>query len=244
MGSRGGRCGRPFLAVGVTMYLRQRFSDVLANLDDAGWQAVLERHAFWKAPGVCLDAEHEDIAFHILMHEGELALDMEAGAKAFEFDAMQVPRSAFDDVELRTLTEEWAAMHATNYGSGLTTKMGLYVIRSGGVLGFHVDGPVFLKGMRADLSAEHLQRGLIEVNASHRTVLPLRFNAADDFMVCAHRIPMSRGQLFEFSNVLPHAYLNRGPEHAVLLVTTYLEEGLLPDEYAYAAPAERVSAEV
>ena len=34
--------------------------------------------------------------------------------------------------------------------------------------------------------------------------------------------------------MLPHAYFNRGSEHAVLLVTTYLDESLLPQEYTYA----------
>jgi hypothetical protein len=52
-------------------------------------------------------------------------------------------------------------------------------------------------------------------------------------MLRAHRAPMLRGVLFEFSNMLPHAYFNRGPAHAVLLVTTYLQEALLPQEMTY-----------
>jgi hypothetical protein len=111
--------------------------------------------------------------------------------------------------------------------------MGLYVIRAGGTLGFHVDGPIFLRGARADLSQEPIQRGLIEMHASHRTILPLRFNPSDDFWLCGYRAPLKRGELFEFSNVLPHAYFNRGSEHAVLLVTTYLQENLLPVEMTY-----------
>lgn len=218
------------------MYLR-RFYQALARVDDQPWQRLLQRHAFWQSPGSRIDAEHQDIAFHILMHEGEIAKELAPSDAAFEFDAVPVPRAAFQDGELTGQALRWADMHAGNYGAGLTIKMGLYVIRAGGTLGFHVDGPVFLKGMRADLSEEHLQRGLIEMQASHRTILPLRFNAQDSFMICNHRAPLARGELFEFNNVLPHAYFNRGDEHAVLLVTTYLEEALLPEEFAYATPA-------
>lgn len=218
------------------MYL-QRFHQTLARVDDEPWQRLLHRHPFWQSPGSRIDAEHQDIAFHILMHDGELADRLAPTDATFEFDAVPIPPGAFQDEELAGQALLWADMHAGNYGPGLTTKMGLYVIRAGGTLGFHIDGPVFLKGMRADLSSEHLQRGLIEMQASHRTILPLRFNAQDSFMICNHRAALSRGELFEFNNVLPHAYFNRGEEHAVLLVTTYLEEALLPEEFAYAVPA-------
>ena len=217
------------------MYLPDRLYRPLASVDDTRWQQLLERHPFWRAPGCRLDAEHQDIAFHILMKEGELALDLTASDSAFEFDAVPILDRVLRDDVLADQVRTWAAMHASNYGTGLTTKMGLYVIRSGGTLGYHVDGPVFLKGMRVDLSQEPLQRGLLEVQASHRTILPLRFNPEDSFMICGYRAPLARGELFEFNNVLPHAYFNRGKEHAVLLVTTYLDESLLPQEYAYAA---------
>jgi hypothetical protein len=216
------------------MYLQALYQP-LAAIDDADWQAVLDRFAFWQAPGARVDEEHQDIAFHILLHEGALARGLPPQAAANEFDAVPIPPPFFDDADAAALVRGWAAMHATNYGAGLATKMGLYVIRAGGLLGFHVDGPVFLKGARADLSSPRLQRGLVEVQASHRTILPLRFNAEDRFMVCGARVPLARGELFEFSNVLPHAYENRGGEHAVLLVTTYLEEALLPRDYDYAA---------
>lgn len=216
------------------MYLHSLY-DRLARVDEGPWQRVLERTSFWQAPGVRLDAEHQDIAFHILLHEGELARDLPVAAAAAEFDAVRIPDDLFEDEATRSLVGAWASMHADNYGAGVTTKMGFYVIRAGGTLGFHVDGPVFLKGARADLSDRVLQRRLVEVQASHRTVLPLRFNAEDRFMVCGRRVPLARGELFEFSNVLPHAYDNRGDEHAVLLVTTYLEEALLPRDFDYAA---------
>jgi hypothetical protein len=164
-----------------------------------------------------------------------LARHLRAADRALEFDAVPVPPDLFEDEEVVELVTHWSAMHAHNYGAGVTTKMGLYVIRAGGVLGFHVDGPVFLKGARADLSDPVLQRGMVEVQASHRTILPLRFNAEDRFLVCGQRIPLQRGDLFEFSNVLPHAYTNGGRGHAVLLVTTYLQEALLPRDYSYAA---------
>ena len=220
------------------MYLHNRFYQALAEVDDQPWLALLGRHAFWRVPGTRLDEEHQDIAFHILMHEGAVADALDASEADFEFDAVPIPPDIFRDRDLVQQVEGWAAMHAGNYGPGLTTKMGLYVIRAGGTLGFHTDGPVFLKGMRADLSQEHLQRGLVELHASHRTILPLRFNADDSFMICNYRSPLARGELFEVSNVLPHAYFNRGTEHAVLLVTTYLEEALLPEEFTYVAGAE------
>lgn len=220
------------------MYLHNRLYLPLAQVEDEPWQAVLRRHTFWQAPGARLDEEHQDIAFHILLHEGEVAAGLDPSEADFGFDAVPIPAAVFRDRDLVQQVENWAAMHAGNYGAGLTTKMGLYVIRAGGTLGFHSDGPVFLKGMRADLSKEHLQRGLVEVQASHRTILPLRFNPADSFMICNYHSPLARGELFEFSNVLPHAYFNRGSEHAVLLVTTYLEEALLPEEFTYVASAE------
>lgn len=220
------------------MYLQSRLYQPLAQVDDAPWQHVLERHAFWRAAGARVDEEHQDIAFHILMHEGELGDHLDASDSAFEFDAVPVAPQVFEDRQLAAQIREWSDMHAGNYGAGLTVKMGLYVIRAGGTLGFHIDGPVFLKGMRADLSAEPLQRGLVEAQASHRTILPLRFNADDQFMICGYRAPLRRGELFEFNNVLPHAYFNRGPEHAVLLVTTYLDEALLPAEFDYRAQAQ------
>ncbi|WP_420998326.1 hypothetical protein ACKI2N_031925 [Cupriavidus sp. 30B13] len=220
------------------MFLPGHLYEPLAQFDDAPWQAVLERRPFWRHTGTTLDAEHVDLAFHILMQEGQIALGMGAKASDFEFDAVPIADDVLTDSALQRLVTGWSAMHAQNFGPGLTTKMGLYVIRAGGTLGFHTDGPVFLKGARVDLGAAEIQRGLIEMNASHRTILPLRFNAADDFMICSYRAPLQRGELFEFSNILPHAYFNRGKEHAVLLVTTYLEEKLLPREYQYSQMPE------
>jgi hypothetical protein len=217
------------------MFLTRQLYAPLARVDDGPWQALLAGHGFWQAPGARVDDEHQDIAFHILCSEGEPARALEGGSPA-EFDAVPIPPVFFDDPAAVQAIARWTAMHAANYGSGVLTKMGLYVVRAGGTLGFHVDGPVFLKGERADLSQAHLQRGILEVQASHRTILPLRFNEDDRFIVCGCRVPLARGELFEFSNVLPHAYFNCGPEHAVLLVTTYLEEALLPLEYEYAAP--------
>lgn len=219
------------------MYLQQSMYQPLADVDDSAWQVLLDKLPFWRAAGCTVDAEHVDIAFHILMAEGELATRL-APADDLEFDAVPIAPAVLRNPQVASQVEQWAAMHAANYGAGLTTKMGLYVIRSGGTLGFHVDGPVFLKGQRADLSQEHLQRGVVETQASHRTILPLRFNPADDFMICGFRAPLRRGELFEFNNVLPHAYFNRGPDAAVLLVTTYLEEALLPREFTYGAASK------
>jgi hypothetical protein len=221
------------------MYLRRNLYRPLACVDDSAWQALLGEHAFWAAPGVRLDEEHQDVAFHILMSDGQLALPhgAEQAKSQFEFDAVQVPASAFDSAALVRQITDWSNMHANNFGAGQTIKMGWYVIRAGGTLGFHIDGPVFLKGARVDLAGESIQRGLVEVNASRRTILPLRFNAEDAFMLCSYKAPLARGELFEFSNVLPHAYFNRGSDHAVLLVTTYLVEALLPEELSYAARA-------
>jgi len=219
------------------MYLHNRLYQPLAQIDDTAWQALLERHSFWEDFGVMLDADHQDIAFHILMHEGELAHSKTMADANFEFDAVAISSEVFKDPILCEQIDRWSAMHAANYGTGVTTKMGLYVIRAGGTLGFHVDGPVFLRGARVDLSLEPIQRGLMEAQASHRTILPLRFNPEDDFMLCGYRAPLKRGELFEFSNVLPHAYFNKGTEHTVLLVTTYLQEDLLPAEATYAGAA-------
>jgi len=224
------------------MYLPTRLYQPLAQIDDSGWQQILKRHTFWSETGIALDEEHQDIAFHILLEEGEIARHKAEKAKSDrEFDAVAIPAPSFEDEVLCDWIRSWSTMHAENFGAGITTKMGLYVIRAGGTLGFHVDGPVFLKGERADLSIPDIQRGIIELQASHRTILPLRFNKEDSFMLCGYEAPLKRGELFEFSNVLPHAYFNRGSEHAVLLVTTYLDEALLPAEVDYSPPETLVS---
>src|SRR3954467_8479171 len=114
------------------MYLRNRFYLPLAQVDDGPWQRLLARHAFWQAAGARIDAEHQDLAFHILMHEGTLADDLQPAQAGFEFDAVPAPAESFQDRELVEQVEQWAGMHAGNYGGGLTTKMGLYVIRAGG----------------------------------------------------------------------------------------------------------------
>lgn len=216
------------------MYLPGRLYQPLAQVNDSAWQALLERHSFWQAEGTRLDAEHQDVAFHILMHEGQLARAQSwRSASPFEFDAVRISDEVLADPDLAALVEEWSQRHGAHFGAGLTVKMGLYVIRAGGTLGFHVDGPVFLNGMRVDLTDEPIQRGMMEAQASRRTVLPLRFNAQDDFRLCGYRAPLRKKELFEFSNVLPHAYFNRGDEHAVLLVTTWLMESLLPMEVSY-----------
>lgn len=218
------------------MYLQGKLFDTLGQLDDSQWQSLLARHAFWRAEGSRLDAEHDDIAFHILLSEGEIADNSTARPliAAAEFDAVAVDPSVLSEPNLRDLVLQWSNMHSENYGAGITTKMGLYVIRSGGILGYHIDGPVFLKGQRVDLSVPSTQRGIVELHASHRTILPLRFNQEDQFSICGFNVPMKRQNLFEFSNVLPHAYTNLGSEHAVLLVTTYLAESALPSELSYA----------
>ena len=214
------------------MFLPGRLHQVLGQVDDEAWQELLARHDFWQRPGLRLDTEHDDIAFHILLQEGQLARAVTWNSRSsHQFDAVAIPDVDLAEPGLEPLVARWAGLHARNFGPGLTVKMGLYVIRAHGTLGFHVDGPVFLRGERVDLSTEPVQRGLLEAQASRRTVLPLRFNNTDRFMVCQWPLSLRAGELFEFSNVLPHAYFNHGPEHAVLLVTTYLVESLLPDQF-------------
>jgi len=216
------------------MYLPGRLYQPLAQVDDSAWQALLERHPFWQAEGMKLDAEHQDVAFYILMHEGQLACSPSwHHPSPFEFDAVRIADEVLADADLAAQIEEWSQRHGAHFGTGLTVKMGLYVIGPGGTLGFHVDGPVFLHGRRVDLSDPSIQRGLMEVQASRRTILPLRFNTQDEFRLCGYRAPLRKKELFEFSNVLPHAYFNRGSGHAVLLVTTWLMESLLPAEASY-----------
>jgi hypothetical protein len=223
------------------MFIPKRLYRPLAKIEDASWQRLLEAHPFWQAPGSCLDEEHQDIAFHVLYQDGEIALPSgPVRTSEFEFDSVKVPVTALESPALSQEIHKWANLHANNLGSGQTIKMGWYVVRAGGTLGFHIDGPVFLRGVRADLSEWKIQRAMVETQASRRTVLPLRFNEEDSFMLCSYKAPLRRGELFEFSNVLPHAYFNRGSEHAVLLVTTYLVEDLLPEEFDYSNPPIKV----
>ena len=126
------------------MYLANRLYAALADVDDRPWQELLGRHTFWSQAGVHLDADHQGIAFHILMHEGELARSLKKSADDFEFDVVPIPGEAFDDPHLCQRTVEWSTMHAGNFGAGVTTKMGLYVIHAGGTLGYGWGGPLSL----------------------------------------------------------------------------------------------------
>jgi hypothetical protein len=226
------------------MFLKGSFFHPLAGVDDAPWQGVLDRHDFWTRRPFTRDAEHVDIAFHILVSGGKIASKKNGVAlrSSHEFDAVQVPEKVFADPAIAKLAAQWSKMHEGNCGDGHTLKMGIYVIHAQGTLGYHVDGPVFLKGERADLSHAGIQRGIISLHASRRTVLPLRFNRQDRFMVCQQRLPLARGSLFEFSNVLPHAYFNRGPQDAALLVTTYMVHDMVPQPTPAAPPRRRRSA--
>jgi len=212
------------------MFLPANFYNELGAVDDTAWQGILDRHGFWRNGEVTRDDEHRKVAFHILMMDDQLA-SRRAGVTVRpkeEFDAVQIPDGVFDDEGVCNLTNAWAGMHEENCGAGYTMRVGVYVIHPGGLVGYHVDGPVFLKGSRADLSDPGVQEEIIRAHASRRTVLPLRFNDTDEFLVCGRQIPLMRGKLIEFNNVLPHAFQNRGPKHSVLLVTTYLVSELLP----------------
>jgi len=118
--------------------------------------------------------------------------------------------------------------------------MGLYVIHVGGTLRLHVDGLVFLRGERVDLSSEWGPARPVG-GAGHRTILPLLQRGRYPSCAAAYKAPLRRGKLFESNNILPHAYFNRGPAHAVLLITTYLQEDLLPAEMTYNRAARRMS---
>ena len=213
------------------MYLSDSFCKRLACVNDADWQRALDRHPFWRPGPPRIEDVFPDAKFHVLMHEGSSAEGLMRSHPAFELDAVPVPADVFEDSGVTRLAEHWSDMHANRYGEGVTTRMGLYVVRAGATLGFRVDGPVLQRGSRVDFAPAPMQRALVEVHASHRTLLPLRLNAEDRFMICGHRAPLGRGELCEFCNVVPHAYFNRGREHAVLLVTTYLDESLLPPDY-------------
>lgn len=226
------------------MFLPGRLSRPLAILTpaaEARWLEALGRHPFWRGAGLTVDAEHRDLGFHILLHEGRLA-DPPPPHSGHAFDALPVPPAVLADPELRAILADWSVRHTDWYGPGVVQKLGWYVIGPGGVLGYHIDGPVFLRGARADLADPALQRGLVDAHAAHRTILPLAFNPADRFLICDWNLPLARRQLFEFSNMLPHAYFNHGREPAVLLVTTYLEAARLPAELF--GPHRALSAEL
>jgi hypothetical protein len=210
------------------MFLPGFFYRALAQVDDSAWQAALGRHDFWLKRGFTHGEDVVDAAFHILMRNGDLSPGAEEEDGAEDFNAVPVSGKVFEDDAFAGLLRGWAAMHDENCGPGFTRKMGLHVVRPGGSVGYHVDGPVLLEGVRTDLSRRDLQQLIIATHASRRTLLALRMNDEDEFLVCGHRVPMRRGELMEFSNVLPHAYYNRGPEPTALLVTTYLVDELVP----------------
>ncbi len=210
------------------MFLPGVFYDELATVDDGVWQGILDRHDFWRGPTVTSDARYVSAAFHVLVmndllasrHEGVVIHTEE------ELNAVQVPDAVFDDPIVRDAVASWANMHEHNCGAGYTIRSGICTIRAGENFGYRIDG----SGSDADLSDPLLQESIIRVHASRCTVLPLRFSDSDEFLICGRRIPLRRGKFFELSNVLPHAFVNRGADDAALLMTTYLVTEAVPQQ--------------
>lgn len=220
------------------MKLKGRAWQPLDYLSETPWLETLTGFTFHlthESYATEYDTEHLGLAFFLLMRNGLLATRFQAQDS---FDALPIPGAYFQQERLHRLMRAWIEFHERYYGSGTVLKMGLYCFAPGGRCGYHVDGPVKLEGLSLPLTDPHTQNQVIQAHTSHRTIFPLQLNAEDEFWIGQHRIRTTPGLLFEFDNMLPHAFYNKGSQHTILLVTTYRAEAelfrpSLVDPYAY-----------
>lgn len=205
------------------MKLQNRTWAPLDYLDESLWQSVLERYHFWRDKNAYLDDGdlHKGLAYFVMIAQGQLALAENITPSPHPFDQVLLPRDVIESQQVQSLLNQWLGLHTAMYGPGQPTKCGFYCIAPGGYTGYHADGSVLHVGQRVDLSDPAEQQAMMQPHFSHRTVLPLRINPYDQFMIAGNPIRMTPGLLFEFNNLLPHAIYNTGDEFTVLLVTTW-----------------------
>jgi hypothetical protein len=206
------------------MKIAKRTWKPLDYLDETKWQEVLDKHSFWReAEAYLSEGElHQKLAYFVMVANGETAWKDTLKPSPHPFDQVAMPTNVLADPQIQSLMSQWLGLHEAVYGEGQPLKMGFYCVAPGGSCGYHVDGSVLDLGERVDLSTEEAQMNVIAPQLAHRTVLPLRVNANDEFLIAGQKVRMTPGLLFEFSNTYPHALFNKGDEYTVLLVTTWL----------------------
>jgi hypothetical protein len=204
------------------MNLPGRYFQLIDYLDESKWLGLLEEYSFWKSAAPFEQAKSNNLYFTLMKYNTMIHNCKDADPLS-AFGA-RVPRKFSAHPEVTRLCNLWSGYHTTLYGTGHVAKSGLFVFQPGGAAPYHVDGNVFRAGQAVDLEQEVEWRMIAFHQASRRTILPLLLNQEDEFLIMGSRVRMTPGLFFEFSNGLPHAFFNRGREHTVLLVTSYLAE--------------------
>lgn len=205
------------------MKLQRRTWVPIDYLDESPWQALLEKYPFWRDKNSYLSdgSIHQDLAYFVMVAGGQLAHPDTLIPSPHPFDQVTIPKEAFESIELQSLLSQWLGAHEAQFGPGQPLKCGFYCVAPGGFCNYHVDGSVLNLGERIDLSNPKEWDAIAMTQVSHRTVMPLRLNRGDRFLITGNTIRMTPGLLFEFSNTLPHAIFNQGDDFTVLLVTTW-----------------------
>jgi len=204
------------------MNLHGRYVQLLDYVDESPWRELIAGHGFWRETA-SFERAQVDHAYFTLMKYNVMIHESSDANPLSKFGAA-VPREFSDLAQTRHLCMQWAQVHTTLFGPGHLAKLGLFVFPPGSASHYHVDGNVFRAGQVVDL-ADPKEWDIIAFNqAARRTILPLQVNAEDEFLIMGRKIRITPGLFFEFSNGLPHAFFNRGNEHTVLLVSSYIAD--------------------
>jgi hypothetical protein len=205
------------------MKMNRRTWAPIDYLYEGPWQDVLEQHQFWRDPKAYLSdgSIHAGLAYFVMVVNGQIAFPGSVAPSKHPFDQVEIPPEVLASPQVQSLLSQWSGAHAAHFGQGSVLKCGFYCVAPGGSCGYHVDGSVLDVGTRVDLNDFNEWNTIATVQCSHRTVMPLRMNVGDEFLIAGMNVRMTPGLLFEFSNTLPHAFFNKGPEYTVLLVTTW-----------------------
>lgn len=205
------------------MKLQKRTWVPLDYLDETLWQSLLDRYQFWRDASAYSDDGdlHKGLAYFVMIAQGQFAWPETMTPSPHPFDQVAIPRDVLDSNLLQSLLSQWTSAHESLYGPGRPIKCGFYCVAPGGHCGYHADGSVLDLGQRIDLSNPKEWDGIMQPQYTHRTVMPLRINKYDQFMIAGQPVRMTPGLVFEFSNTMPHAIFNRGDDYTVLLITTW-----------------------
>lgn len=185
----------------------------LDYIDESLWQSILDSHNFWKDKSV-----YENTG----KNKGSAKLSL---APAQDYQSMDeytyATTNVTGDQRLQSLINQWAGLHEAMYGEGSIVNISLLCIAPGGKLEYRIGNLGRKECDEIDLSSPDYWNRLVEDSLCHQTVLTLRMNSLDEFMVMGMPIRTTPGMLFEFDNALPHAINNKGVDYTVFLVTTW-----------------------
>lgn len=178
------------------MKLQKRTWIPIDYLDESLWQGLLDRYQFWRDSG--------GVVNFVLTSNGQSY-----------WPEVKAPQEIFTDFRVQSLIGQWLKVHENLYGPGRPISCGLLCVPP------YVESEYRVDGSTTDANNQIGWGQIAQAQGSHLTIMPLRVNPYDQFMIAGMPVRMTPGLFFEFNNTLPHAFFNRGDEHTVLLVTTW-----------------------